>query len=167
MATNDSTRNTLTVQSIDSQNCKECAYCKRTKLISQFPLTKTGKVFAWCYDCRIEQGRQSGGLARQPEKLLSVKKNRTQLTGTIYFVLSKELNRIKIGHTQRRDIDKRIKAIQGQSPSILVLMAIMSGSVADELILHKRFAAYHSHNEWFEASDEILDFIRLNAMSYL
>lgn len=77
--------------------------------------------------------------------------------GYVYFVHSPESARVKIGYTT--DPDKRIHTLQTASPSALEPLAIITGTVADERELHRRFAHLRAHREWFTDCDELREYI--------
>jgi hypothetical protein len=74
----------------------------------------------------------------------------------VYFMQAGVSGPIKIGHTNG-SLQKRMAALQTAHHDKLFLLACIDGSRADELALHKRFAKFRLHGEWFQASFEILD----------
>lgn len=79
---------------------------------------------------------------------------------SVYFIQGERGGRIKIGVTQ--DVTKRIAKIQLMSPErLLVLGVIPYGGELLERALHGLFAAERSHGEWFDPTDELIEFIRL------
>lgn len=73
----------------------------------------------------------------------------------VYFMQAGEL--VKIGTTT--DLPKRISALRLASPVELKVIATIPGNAKKEAELHKRFAAYRKHGEWFVFSDEIKSFV--------
>ncbi len=65
---------------------------------------------------------------------------------------------IKIGYT-KRNIRKRISALQTASPAPLTLLAGMPGGLDKEKILHAKFKKYRVHGEWFKVVPEIIEYI--------
>jgi len=80
----------------------------------------------------------------------------------VYFVQAESTNKIKIG--QSDDVPKRMYALQCASPDKLKLLGKLSTKVVREEELHKRFHAHRAFGEWFEPADEILCYIRENAV---
>ena len=78
----------------------------------------------------------------------------------VYFILAPDVDLVKIGHTHSRYPERRLHEIQGMCPVVLKRLAIMPGSWDDEQELHRKFAAYRSHGEWFRFEIEIIDFVR-------
>lgn len=70
----------------------------------------------------------------------------------VYFIAGSE--RVKIGLTAGPPA-KRFRGLEASSPVPLELLAVRPGHARDEVTLHDRFAASHSHFEWFYTCDEI------------
>lgn len=81
--------------------------------------------------------------------------------GYIYFIASKD--KIKIGYT-KNSVEKRLNQLQTGNDDKLVLLGYLHGGLDEEKMLHKQFAKYRiRHNgEWFEPSDELIDYINVN-----
>jgi hypothetical protein len=75
--------------------------------------------------------------------------------GCIYYILSGETGRIKIGFT-KGDPGKRLRALQTGSPTQIGIIAVHPGTPELEKRLHRQFAADRVHGEWFDFSDELL-----------
>lgn len=75
--------------------------------------------------------------------------------GCIYYILSGENGRIKIGFT-KGDPGKRLRALKTGSSTRIGIVAVHPGTQELERQLHERFAADHAHGEWFEMSDATL-----------
>lgn len=75
--------------------------------------------------------------------------------GDIYFVSSGQF--IKIGYTT--DIVARIRTLQNGSPSRLVLLGIMPGTMREEAALHAKFTNAKVHGEWFRATSRLRGWI--------
>jgi hypothetical protein len=73
----------------------------------------------------------------------------------VYFVQSSDFL-IKIGTTT--NIIKRLRILRTYNPTIKVLL-IKRGTIKNERKLHKKFDKYRFEGEWFEPSQEILDYI--------
>lgn len=73
----------------------------------------------------------------------------------IYFVQSSNGGPIKIGYTSKNAL-QRVQALQVAHPEKLTLLGCIVGEVPDERALHKKFAEYRLHGEWFAANDAIL-----------
>ncbi len=79
-------------------------------------------------------------------------------TCTVYFVQSGHGGDIKIGLT--KNLDERMKGLQGANPVKLVLIGAIPKTAMDtEAQLHARFAAHRTIGEWFRPDPEILAFI--------
>jgi hypothetical protein len=73
----------------------------------------------------------------------------------IYFIGAPAVSMVKVGYS--RDVEKRVRRLRATSPCPLVLLAIIPvatetqrrDGVALEAFLRRRYAAQHSHNEWF------------------
>lgn len=75
----------------------------------------------------------------------------------VYFIVSRQLNLVKIGTTT--DVDRRIATMQTGSPSRLELLGTILGDAETESYLHIMFAEYRAHGEWFHYSEEIQGYI--------
>jgi len=74
----------------------------------------------------------------------------------IYFVEGADL--IKIGISE--DAEKRFKKLQAENAVPLTLLGCIRGDVYREKALHEKFAHLRSHGEWFQATDELREYIR-------
>lgn len=77
---------------------------------------------------------------------------------TIYFILAPVANRIKIGYSSNPE--NRIKSIMTASPHDLDLLGTISGTREDERNLHQRFAHIRKNREWFDATPELIGYIK-------
>ncbi len=76
----------------------------------------------------------------------------------VYFVQSAMGGPIKIGITS--DLEARMKVLQMCCPFVLrVLHAVRGVDRSFESALHKRFAHYRLHGEWFENTRELMELI--------
>jgi len=73
----------------------------------------------------------------------------------IYFLSGGD--KIKIGVTG--DVRARIDAIRTMSPVPVELLCVIPGTPDQEKLLHRRFAEYRVHGEWFVDCTDIRDFI--------
>lgn len=80
----------------------------------------------------------------------------------VYFVVQNN-NQVKIGFSN--NIKQRIKTISTSSPFPIILLGYQEGTKADEKKLHFRFRQYHMQREWFQLSEEILDYINQNTIT--
>lgn len=78
--------------------------------------------------------------------------------GYVYFITNGE--NIKIGYT-KNSVQKRLKQLNTGSDRQLYLLGYMKGTMADEKNLHLIFEIYkiRDNGEWFEASEDILNYI--------
>jgi y4mF family transcriptional regulator len=74
-----------------------------------------------------------------------------------YFAHAEKTGLIKIGKAV--NVQSRLKSLQHGSPDKLTLLGVIPESNMSEEELHKEFSKYRSHGEWFQSSQEILDFI--------
>lgn len=74
----------------------------------------------------------------------------------IYFVGPKD-GPVKIG--KAKNVRYRLSGLQTGSPVELELLGVMIGRPNLERALHSRFERYRKHGEWFEKSQEIIEFI--------
>lgn len=78
---------------------------------------------------------------------------------TVYVIQGEGGGPIKIGFTAR-NVHARLEELQKGSPVRLVLLRALPGERALERDLHRRFAAYRLHGEWFHPADEILAYAK-------
>lgn len=78
--------------------------------------------------------------------------------GRIYFLQGQDSKRIKIGYTEWDPIN-RLATFQTGSPEKLTLLGSKPGSMKDERTIHRKFVADCVGGEWFNPSDELMDFI--------
>jgi len=79
-----------------------------------------------------------------------------------YFIQATEGGPIKIGFTTR-DPSHRLKDLMVGSPVPLQIVGLLPGNA--EKKLHKQFSNCRSHGEWFEPTDDLVQFINKNARS--
>ena len=73
----------------------------------------------------------------------------TNQPGLVYIV--RHGTRVKIGFTT--NLEKRMKSVPHDE-----VLATIPGSMASEAALHEKFADIRLHGEWFEATQDLLDF---------
>lgn len=82
------------------------------------------------------------------------------MTEVVYFILADaDPKCIKIGHT-KRPIKLRMSVLQSWSPYNLSLIGIIPGGRSLEAQIHQRFAKHYKCGEWFNAADELMQFIK-------
>lgn len=81
----------------------------------------------------------------------------------IYFIGS-ENGPIKIG--KAKNVLYRLRGIQTGSPYQLSILGVMLGRPELEKAMHSKFKNYRLNGEWFEASEEIKEFIAMNTIPY-
>lgn len=69
----------------------------------------------------------------------------------IYFIADQREIGVKIGFT--RNLNERLRVLQNYSPLPLLVQHFYPGTIKDEFELHKRFADYRVHGEWFRDRD--------------
>ena len=77
--------------------------------------------------------------------------------GTVYFLLGRQTNLLKIGFASH--LDERINSIQAMTPDILDLVKTIPGTIQIERQLHKDFADYRAHGEWFRCVGFLAKFV--------
>lgn len=80
------------------------------------------------------------------------------VTSIVYFFRGRETQRVKIGFTSNSVWD-RLASCQTGSPDPLEMMGIVEAPLAVERELHKMLEQYHSHNEWFNGTSALFQFI--------
>ena len=89
----------------------------------------------------------------------------------IYFI-QEEAGPIKIGHVKDDSalmlgsIRARASALQIGNPRELRVVAYMAGTLANEQELHGRFAEHRLRGEWFKPAEELLRYVKANAMPF-
>ena len=78
----------------------------------------------------------------------------------VYFVRRPSDQAIKIGVT--RDLRRRLHNL-GVASKGLMLLATIGGGRTSERHLHRHFAADSIGHEWFQAGNDLLEFVRLAA----
>ncbi len=108
-------------------------------------------------DCSIAK------LIGVPKSTVSRARRRQSITrvghrnGLIYFFRCGDW--IKIGWTSRSPL-RRLREIQAYCPFVVVLVGTIPGKAeVDEQALHERFACHRGGGEWFQASEELLEYI--------
>ena len=74
------------------------------------------------------------------------------------YVAEAQNNMIKIGSSILPK--RRVSDLCAMSPVKVRLIAIMPGEIAEELALHKRFAASRAWSEWFYMTPAVKAFVR-------
>lgn len=64
---------------------------------------------------------------------------------------------VKIGTTS--DVRARLRTLEASNPLPLTVVAVLIGGQALERSLHRRFAAYRHHDEWFHEQDDLAAWI--------
>ncbi len=82
---------------------------------------------------------------------------------SVYFIQASKTKHIKIG-TTRGSAKERMASLQTGSPVKLKLLAEIDGDARTEAALHRLFAADRVRGEWFNPSDDLLNYLeRLDA----
>ena len=76
---------------------------------------------------------------------------------SVYFVSAPELGRVKIGFAA--DPRTRLGKLRADSPTRLVLLAVIDGDVETEKDLHSRFSNFRLHGEWFTLDGALQEFV--------
>lgn len=79
--------------------------------------------------------------------------------GWVYFLLSPTINRVKIGFETTKGT--RAETHQTSCPEPLVLLGhVKARSMAEEKKCHEQWAHLRRHGEWFEATEELMHWIK-------
>lgn len=82
--------------------------------------------------------------------------------GYVYFILDREMDRVKIGYT-RKDPNKRLKQLQtGSSSELELLYYVEANGFNTERYLQRLFNGLKIHGEWFEYGYHIKHWIMNN-----
>ncbi len=81
--------------------------------------------------------------------------------GTVYFIEAIGTDRVKIGYTSSQTAEARLRDLQTAAPFELRLLAALSGSLAVERYLHRRFASERilPCAEWFHLRGDLATFL--------
>lgn len=82
----------------------------------------------------------------------------------VYFIRAEGVGLIKIGAASC--IHKRLATLRSMSPVPLELLGVLRIAPRSiiEQMMHGRFAHLRSHGEWFREADDLLEFIRSEAV---
>ena len=84
--------------------------------------------------------------------------------GSVYFIQAKSSGRIKIGYTEWNPT-ARLGALQTGSADELVLLGAIPGTMKTEREIHRRFASALISGEWFNPTEELVQFITTEAVA--
>lgn len=79
--------------------------------------------------------------------------------GVVYFLLSPEVERVKIGHTEAWD-GKRIIDLQMANAAVVEPVAYLRGTATIERAVHALFREHRHHGEWFQVVPELETFVQ-------
>jgi hypothetical protein len=80
-----------------------------------------------------------------------------QKEGIIYIVSAKRM--VKIGFTEERSFDNRMRALQTGCPLKLDILMYEDGSLQAEKAIHKAFKSLSISGEWYNNKNEIRELI--------
>lgn len=110
-----------------------------------------GIEFAWSsYPC--DSSATNGLLNNEP-----VISERGDQVGYVYFIRSGPTGPIKIGWAL--DVEQRINTLQTGNPEKIELLGYVTGTVLDEMELHRNFDSVRLRGEWFNPAEELLSFV--------
>jgi hypothetical protein len=72
-----------------------------------------------------------------------------QHRGHVYAIQAIGVGLVKLGYTAK-DVSRRLETLRLMSPVPLTLIWNHAATPDDELLLHKHFASYRRHGEWFD-----------------
>jgi hypothetical protein len=78
--------------------------------------------------------------------------------GSVVYFIQAANGLIKIGTT--KDIRDRLYGLRNSSPVSLRLVGLIAADEAEEQALHRRFASFRAHGEWFAPAEELVLFVR-------
>lgn len=76
----------------------------------------------------------------------------------VYFLHAMGTDLVKVGWT--RSLPHRIRSLSTGCPHKLRLLAIIPGSIEQELELHRSLAPYRKNGEWFELTHPVREWLR-------
>lgn len=79
--------------------------------------------------------------------------------GEVYFIQAGDGGPVKIGHTLKTTVRRRLETLQTAHHLELRLLLAVTGSVVDEQRLHRDFAALRIRGEWFRFEEPLVSFI--------
>lgn len=77
----------------------------------------------------------------------------------IYFIKASN-GFVKIGYSNKQNLNNRLKSIQANSPLKLYVVKIIDGHYQLEKKIHKYFNFKRKHGEWFKLNNNDIDFIK-------
>jgi len=87
---------------------------------------------------------------------------KSEVTSTLYFIVAPEVNRVKIGVTQR-PLARRLSELTGYSPVSVYVLAyvtlLKNEAFKMEKLTHLILQSKHDHGEWFEYDNEIREYV--------
>lgn len=86
---------------------------------------------------------------------------RAEAVWRVYFMHAQEAGLVKIGATS--SLNSRLMALQNGGPVPLVLIGLVDGGKSVEREIHNQWAHLRSHGEWFQASADLISYIRTRA----
>ena len=128
----------------------------RTSLKTHHEAIAKERFRAWA----LEVGSQSHEQAMRGH-LGPMSSNPGNPDGVIYAIGYGDKVKVGWARTSARD---RLKALQIGCPEDLVLMGQRQGTVADERVLHRRFAQWRIRGEWFRLEGDVADWISSHAI---
>ena len=82
----------------------------------------------------------------------------------VYFIADTTNNVVKIGFS--KSPKKRLQQLQTSNSNVLVLLGFIDGMETEESYCHQLFEKDKKIGEWFNLSDQIVDYINLNNLIY-
>ena len=77
----------------------------------------------------------------------------------VYVVEAVGSNRIKIGHTESRNVKTRVSGLKTGCPFPLEVLATMPGGPSQEYQLHSQFSEYRAVGEWFLLASPVVSWL--------
>jgi hypothetical protein len=81
-------------------------------------------------------------------------------SGKVYFIQAVNGGPVKIGWTSDEKFQNRLSGLQTGNPYRLQVIGTMEGDQQVERSLHKQFQHLRLCGEWFENTDELMEFIQ-------
>lgn len=79
------------------------------------------------------------------------------MTGFVYFIQAIDGGPIKIGRAA--NVGRRLRMLQIGNPAILQVLAFAPGGSSEETAVHRALAKHRHRNEWFSASDAVIEMV--------
>jgi len=97
-------------------------------------------------------------LEKLDELLAEIPRAADEDVDVVYVVQAVDGGPVKIGHSTREGVERRLKELQCGTPRLLVIRALYSGGMWLEQALHTFFESSRLRGEWFSVTPELVVF---------